>query len=242
MADTQGIQQAQKTFDWASQQGQQLLSQLGISLEQAKQLEAQYGDVARDYFKQQIERGGFNDVERGGVLGLDSQNGVRGLGELSGVGDDEARKNFLTDDERRGIEGDPDDPLGYLHSDTIGEYMQRGGEAQDKAVEGLRSGLNESIDPSKLALSSRYGSDIKSRLAGTTGKLDSAVNDPSLGLDSEFAENYELTPEQQKDIINSAATDVASKYQGEVEDAARRGDAAGIGPLGQSALRSRLLR
>lgn len=197
------------------------------------------GDEVQQYYERLIREGGYSPEQAAQIIGQGRSGGVPGLDELGGVGADEAASNFLTPDEQAsnflsdgeqaGIAGNPNDPLGYLHSDTIGQYMQEGGEAQDRAVAGEQAGLKAAIDPNKLRLSGRYGGDVNSALNTTTGKLDAATGNPDLDLSDDFAQN----------AINSASKDVSDVSEAKLEDVERRNQAAGIGPMGMAASRLR---
>lgn len=107
---------------------------------------------------------------------------------------------------------------------------------------GIAGDPRAAYDPSKLALSSRYGTDLKGQVGATGSKLDQITGNKDLGLSSDFTSKYEMTPDQQNDIVNSAARDTSQVSQGGWEDAVRRNNAAGVGPLGMGALRARMSR
>jgi len=223
--------------EWALQHGQPIMDELGNEIPYDRDTGNYFGNQAGDYWGEQAVGGGYASDEKGNILGQWGNNGVPGLDDLAND-----PNLYLNDEEQAGMRGNPNDPLGYLHSDTIGEYMQRGNEAQDRAVVGQRDAMGNAIDPSRLRMSDRYGSDLTGQVGSTHSRLNEITGNPDLDLSSEFADNYDLTPEQQQDIINKAGRTVGNQTQGELEAMRRQSAAAGIGPMGQQAREARMNR
>src|SRR3990167_6620684 len=233
---------ANAVTNFAFNRGNPLIDQnTALSREQAARGTA-LGDEATAYYRRLIEEGGYSPEEAAAIVGREGSGNIPGLDDLSGVSDADREAQMLTDDEQSGIRGNPNDPLGYLHSDTIGQTMTEGGLAQDAAVDQQRQDFDRAIDPTKLGLSSRYGTDVHGAVDSTEGKLDSITGSEALDLSDDFSEKYEMTPEQQRDIVNAASRDVGDVSRGNFDEAARRSSAAGVGPMGLNALQARMAR
>lgn len=235
-------QQAKQAFDYSQSQGKQLVQNIGETAEQFAARQKQVQDKADAYFQNLVTSGGYTPFQASQIIGQQASGGVPGLDELAQISDAEKDSNFLPDWAAGAISGDPYRQQAYLNSENIRNDAATGAQRQDKAVAGLKSGLQGAIDPSKLALDKNYAASTLGQVGSTKSALDAIGTDPSLDVDADYASKQEMTPEQQQDIINAAGTTVGKKAQGFVEDQRRRADAAGIGSLGQGALEGRALR
>jgi len=195
---------ANTTFDWTNNQANPLLAEEDQRFQDQAGAGNFHGNEASAAYEDDLNNG-YNYGEQAGITGLRTgdQGGsnVPGLEELSSVSPDEAKANFLTQQEQQGITGDP------------------------RAVANTES----------AALNKATGN-------GYSSKLDAITGSQALGIDPNFDSQYEMTPEQQNDIVNSASRDVSQVSEGNWEDAVRRNNAAGVGPLGMGALRARMTR
>ena len=145
-------------------------------------------------------------------------------------------------EEASAIAGDPSSYTKYFRP-----------EDQNKAVQDLQAGVTGAVDPSALRQRSSLGTEIGQSVGAQQSQLGTALGteragltgaiDPSkLGLSSDFAGKYLMTPQQQQDIVTSAGVSAGLKDQQAVEDLERSSRAAGMDPVGVSAYRARMAR
>lgn len=210
-----GKRLANTTYNWANDQGNPLLDEEDQRYQDQAGTGNFEGGEAANAYENDLQNG-YDYGESSGVLGLRTadQGGsnVPGLEQLSSVSPDEANANFLTGDEQTAIQGDP------------------------RAAADTESAALDS------ATGARYGGGLQSQVAGTGTKLDSITSNPNLSLDPNFESNYDMSPAEQQDIVNSAARNVSQVSQGNEEAAVRANNAAGIGPLGMAAVNARMSR
>jgi hypothetical protein len=114
--------------------------------------------------------------------------------------------------------------------------------AQRGAVTQGQADMAGAIDANALKASKGYAEGLMSNWERTDDRMDEAANSDELGLSENFTSDYEMTPEQQQDIVTGAGISAGTGYRAAKDDLVRRSLAAGVDPLGVAAASSRLER
>jgi hypothetical protein len=206
-------------------------------------------------------RGGYSDAEKNSILNNDA---LQGLQQTEG----EANSNYLTDEERAGITGDPNRALDQLGRDEAGIDLASNTrdakvrDSLDRQASQVRSGL----EGQDTAVRGAYGSqaanmratlggmaqNVRGAYADAAGNVRGALNygeqnarsylDRSrLGLSSDYLDNYHFGERDQQDIIDRAGRSIGNQNQADEDRLLRDASAAGnTSPLALQAARNRL--
>lgn len=181
------------------------------------------------------------------------------------TGDAALRDRFLNGGEQAGVRGNPDDSRNVMNQgvDAEGKQLNSFGENLGDQVGKLESGegaqmgkYEENVGRQAGKLEANVGNELAGEKAnvggqlnkldtglsaaqGKFGKLDEAVNDPSLQFDPNQTEK-QMTDTDVQDEINAAARSVGAKTQAEKDDIDRRAAAQGnSSPAAIAAMRAR---
>lgn len=152
-------------------------------------------------------------------------------------------KEFLTREEQGQIRGNPYAASRYFNRGALTGMTNEAVGRERAATEGLRSGLNEAIDPeqSNAAVQNQMVR-MGSAFGDESGRLKSAIDREKLGLDSDFAAR-QMTDRDAQDMQDMAGRTVGNRYRSAQEDVARRAAAEGnSSPLAIAAAREQLER
>lgn len=233
---------AKRNAQYAQDTGGALQDRYGAIQDNQQNIANFHGGTAADYYNQLITSGGYTPEQARNIIGQQGSGGVPGLDQLGSLSPAEAKSNMLTDTQKSTIAGDPFHATDYLNSGQIRESTGNDLAAQKTAVGDEQTNLNAAVDPSKLALSSRYAGDTSGQVASTKADLSKTTGSSALGLDPNFSKQYEMSPEQQQAIVSDATRDVGNVSQANLEDIERKQNAAGIGPMGLAARQQQFAR
>lgn len=229
-----------------------LITQTGDRLlDEQRAREAQYGnqsgqtkDWLNSYLQPMVEgtSGGYNPEEA---------SGIQNSGDLSQyeLSQQDAEGNFLSPEEQAQMRGDPNysqnfDPDQMSQDQTVSAAGQRG------AVGNLKSGLRGSINPDALRQSGKFQQDSENQLGANQGQFGTtlgamgsnvrgAIDPNAVNPSSEFLSDYNLSPEEQQDIVTGAGISAGAGYRASEGSTDRAARAAGASPMGVAAYRAR---
>lgn len=97
------------------------------------------------------------------------------------------------------------------------------------------------VDPSKFNLSNDYTGAVSGALDQEGGALDSAVNNPNLGLSDQFNSDYNFGPADEQRVVTQAGTSIGNRYAATADQVNRAAAASGTtSPLALAASMNRL--
>lgn len=206
-------------------------------------------------------RGGYSDAEKDSILNNDALQSL----QLSG---DEAQSNYLNDEERAGITGDPNRALEQLGHDEAG--IDTASNTRDTKVRdaldtqsGQVRGALEGQDTAVRSAVAKQGANTRATLGGMAenvrgayadaadnvrGSLDSGeastrsyLDRDRLALSDEYNRDYQFGARDQQDIENRAGRTVGFQNQADEDRLLRDANAGGnTSPLALEASRNRL--
>lgn len=210
---------------------QEAINQLGYygPIQQAEQQKA---DAALDELKQTP---GYN-ADEASKIGIDYGRYRTGEGDLN--------KQFLSPEEEAQIKGDPGGAQAIMQRGVEGE-----GAMLNQYQENLSGQVGNLADYTGGAMD-QYRSDVGDATGGLRsgldaaqdkfGKLDAAVNDPSLAFDPNATEK-QLTDTDVQNMKTAAGTRIGNQYRSAEDTLNRQAAAAGnTSPLALAAARARL--
>lgn len=164
--------------------------------------------------------GGYTDAEKKDIMGTEGLN-----------------NQFLTEDEKAGMTGDPDKQRGWYDPASLDKLNNEGQANLSGAYNTSADKIRSTVDPSKLTLSSRYNGDVQD----TLNSRDSSANDilgnsdanvrgavtGDLRQNSAAANEIKLTPQQQQDMVTAAGMDVGYKNKSDAQRITRKANNAG---------------
>jgi hypothetical protein len=229
------------------QRGDQLFQQEGGALGQAGDERGRYTGYLDSAYEDMAQgRGGYN---------ADEASGIVRPGELQGymTTDDQFGSNYLTPEEQAGMKGDTGSYTDYFDPDAMQQQQDVSAGRQRQAVNDLQQGLNSAVNPDRLRQSDAYRQDSENQLNANKGEFGTVAGamannvrgaiDPSAVTTSDsFLKDYNMSPEEQQNIVTSAGISAGAKDAAAVGDLERRAAAAGASPMGVGAYRSRMAR
>lgn len=164
--------------------------------------------------------GGYTDAEKKDIMGTEGLN-----------------NQFLTEDEKAGMTGNPDKQRGWYDPASLDAINNEGQKNLSGAYNTSADKIRSTVDPSKLSLSSRYNGDVQD----TLNSRDSSANDilgnsdanvrgavtGDLRQNSAAANEIKLTPQQQQDMVTAAGMDVGYKNKSDAQRIMRKANNAG---------------
>jgi hypothetical protein len=140
--------------------------------------------------------------------------------------------NYLTPWEQGAIAGDPYAAMKYYDPGAISGVAGQGAAATRGTVADtsgrLRSNVSQTgqdlsaaIDPTKLGVSSQYGTNVSDLLNTTANRVEGSIDPAKLGITDAYSKAMQFSPQDQQNIIAQAATAEANRYGGQI-DALRR--------------------
>lgn len=199
-------------------------------LQQGQQLEDQAGQQAAGYAS---DYAGARNAGQQAANQLEQTPGYT-PGEASQInvdygkyqtGASDLNNRYLTPQEQTAIQGNPNQASteANLMSGAIGNTLQAGAAAGNTAID-------------------QEGQLEGTALTGEQAALGKAVDPSQLGLSSNFTSNYEMTPEQQQDIVTAAGTTVGNQYRSAQSDLERQAAGSGnVSPVALAAAKQNLL-
>lgn len=163
---------------------------------------------------------------------------------------------YLTSDEQSGIAGNPYQAMDAYNPDALTGMASGANDQQQNALSGQEGKLDTGVGQTKteldaaasnpdLQLNPDYAkiastglnqtqTGIANSLSGEAGNVRGAI---SSGL-----KNYQMTPQQQQDIVTGAGISAGTGYRASEDTLQRQAAAAGANPMGVAAYRARAER
>lgn len=191
-----------------------------------------YADIAEG-------RGGYNEGERGDIMGRD------GLAQMQ-MTPEQRQALFLNDGETQSMYGDPNKGLGWFDPETLdvinSEANKRVGENVDQSGRALNNTYNEDA----LSLSRGYrdelgniinsgSGNVRNSLTGGAGRVRGAIDRDRLTLDPNFIRDYRMTDRDVNDMTQQAALTQGNVSQGRKDAIMRAAAGSGMSPLSMAA-------
>lgn len=155
---------------------------------------------------------------------------------------EEIEGSYLTGEEQRQILGDPNNRRKFFNPNYENQIFDETQGFRRGAVDDYGRDLRGAYDPNNLrAPSGYYGALADSRDQFASNSRE-ALDPSGLTVSDQFLQDYKLTPEQQQDMITSAAATVGTRDKAAIGELERRARAAGTNPLGVAAFRQRTER
>lgn len=191
-----------------------------------------YADIAEG-------RGGYNEGERGDIMGRD------GLAQMQ-MTPEQRQSLFLNDGEQQSMYGDPNKGLGWFDPETLdvinSEANKRVGENVDQSGRALNNTYNEDA----LSLSSGYRDElgniinsgsgrVRDSLSGGAGRVRGAIDRDRMTLDPNFIRDYRMTNRDVDDMTQQAALTQGNVSQGRKDAIMRAAAGSGMSPLSMAA-------
>lgn len=163
---------------YAGSQGQTLLDQFG-NVRTDQQNQANFtGGVAGAHYMDVLQQAGYTPAEANAIINQYGVGNIPGLDTQGTLPSKEAISNFLTEQEKAAMTGNPYEATSYENSGQIRTSLGTDLGAQKDAVTGLKNDLNNSIDPEALKLDPRYAGALTGKVNDTgnylAGKVDTA--------------------------------------------------------------------
>jgi hypothetical protein len=155
---------------------------------------------------------------------------------------EEIEASGLSQYEQEQILGQPNNRRKFFNPNFENQIFDETQGFRRGAVSDYSRDLQGAYDPNTLrAPSGYYGALADSRDAFASNARE-AVDPAGLTVSDQFLQDYRLTPEQQQDMITSAAATVGTRDKAAIGELERRARAAGTNPLGVAAFRQRTER
>lgn len=211
--------------------------------QQAKDRAANEGQVRENYRAYGDEvydpmiggRGGYSPEEREAIM----REGDFGNFMTNEEG---YQNNFLNDNERSQIAGQPWNRAAYFNPDAMDARQNESADKQRGAVDDMGRGLYESVDGQKLGLSDGYSRGVDSTLSGAESRVRGAYDPAALRANEGALNRIRMTPQEEQDIITKAGISAGTKYAAATGEMDRKARAAGLDPVAAAAMRGRYLR
>lgn len=237
---------AQNQRDTIASRGDALQQDQGGQIAGNEALRNDYrSTLDRLYQKQAEGQGGYSPEE---IAQIQAQGGMP-----QSLTDEQAAGNYLTPEEQARITGDTGsytrnfDPTALQGQQDTSAWLQRG------AVSSLKSGLAGDINNDALSQSGAFQQNSENQLGQNKGEFGTVLGavgnnvrgtiDPSAVTASDsFLKDYNMSPEEQQQIVTGAGISAGAKDAAAVDAAERSARAAGSDPLGVAAYRARMSR
>ena len=179
-------------------------------------------------------RGGYSPEERDAIM----REGD--FGDFM-TNDGGYNENFLSDDERSQIAGNPWNRAAYFNPDAMDARQNESADKQRGAVDDMGRGLYESLD-GQLGLSEDYSRGVDSTLNSAESRVRGAYDPAALRANAESLNRIRMTPKEEQDIVTRAGISGGLKYRAATGEMDRKARAAGLDPIAAGSLRGRYMR
>ncbi len=233
----------------------------GDYLDQLEQQRAAQSGAQGDYYEQNLQNftgdmaagaGGYNPIEAGQIMGLYGANGIPGLAD-NFTSQQDLQGNYLTPEEQAGWAGNTGSYGDYFDPWGMAQAQDESAGFQRDAYGGLQKNLNAAVDPNALTQSQDYlnaagktlannRNTVTGALYGEAGNVRGAISPTDLKQSSDAAQQIQMTPQQQQDIVTAAGISAGQRNAAAVGDLQRQTLAAGGSPEAVAAYRARMAR
>lgn len=216
----------------------------GAELDQGYAGDQDRANFERDYFGTGL-KGAYDPLIAGqGGLSPDDLQNVTRQDELDALGmtPDEIANSYLSMDERLAIQGDTARRSKYFNPNYENDLHTQGAARERAAGDSYTKSLNEAFDPATLRPDAGFTEGLNRGVSNFSSSVDAALNPDGLTVSEDFLRDYQLTPQQQQDMVTSAAATVGTRDKAAIGELERRARAAGINPLGVAAMRQKMER
>ncbi len=228
----------QKGDQLSQQQGQQIGDETGTRQRYQDYLDQLYGPMAQG-------QGGYSPEEQQAIL---AQGGMP-----QALSDQQAAGNFLNADEQSAIKGDTGSYTRNFNPNQMSQDQTVSAGQQRQAVNDLQQGVKNAVGSADLSQSGKFQQDSENQLQqnqggfGTTlnavgGNVRGAIDPNAVQASQSFLQGYNMTPEEQQQIVTGAGISAGAKDAAATDAAERSARAAGSSPLGVAAYRARMAR
>ncbi len=228
------------------QQGDVLQQQQGDQLGKGEQQRQRYQD-----YLDQIE--GPMAAGQGGYSPEEIQQIMAQGGMPQALTDEQAQGNYLTPEERAGITGDTGSYTRNFNPDQMSQDQTISAGRQRQAVNNLQQGVKNAVGGADLSQSDKFKQDSENQLGQNQGQFGTvlgavgsnvrgAIDPNSVQASDSFLKDYNMTPEEEQQIVTGAGISAGAKDAAAVDALERSARAAGSDPQGVAAYRARMAR
>lgn len=227
-----------KGDDLSTQQGQQIGQEQGTRQRYQDYLDQLEGPMAQG-------QGGYSPEE---IQQIMAQGGMP-----QALTDEQAQGNYLTPGEQAGITGDTGSYTRNFNPDQMSQDQAISAGQQRQAVDDLQQGVKGAVGQADLSQSDKFKQDSENQLGQNQGQFGTVLGavgsnvrgsiDPNAVQASDsFLKDYNMTPEEQQQIVTGAGISAGAKDAAAVDALERSARAAGSDPQGVAAYRARMAR
>lgn len=230
-----------------------LIQQKGDQLSQDQGNELGGNEALRNDYRSTLDRIYQPQAEGQGGYSPEEIAAIQRAGGVVPTSQSQLDSNFLTPDEEAGIRGDTGSYTKYFDPNQLNQQQDASAGLQRNAVNNLKTGLTGDINEDALSQSGKYQQDSANQLDQNQGQFGTVLGadasnvrgaiDPNAVTASQgFLDDYNMTPEEQQNIITSAGISAGAKDAAAVDAEERSARAAGSSPEGVAAYRARMAR
>jgi hypothetical protein len=187
-----------------------------------------YGDIAEG-------RGGYNEGERGDIMGREGLAGLQMTPE-------QRNSLFLSDAEQQQMYGDPNKGLGWFDPETLDIINTEANKRVGENVAESGRALNNTYNEDALSLSRGYrdelgniinagSGNVRNSLTGGAGRVRGAIDRDRLTIDPNFIRDYRMTDRDVNDMTQQAAQTQANVSRGRADAVQRAAAGSGMSPM-----------
>ncbi len=228
------------------QQGDILQQQQGDQLGKGEQQRQRYQDYLDQLYGPMAQgQGGYSPEE---IQQIMAQGGMP-----QSLTDEQAQGNYLTPEEQAGIRGDTGSYTRNFNPDQMSQDQTISAGKQRQAVNDLQQGVKSAVGQADLSQSDKFKQDSENQLGQNQGQFGTvlgavgsnvrgAIDPNAVQASDSFLKDYNMTPEEQQQIITGAGISAGAKDAAAVDALERSARAAGSDPQGVAAYRARMAR
>jgi hypothetical protein len=191
----------------------------------------------------------YGDLERTPGYTPQEQDRINREGEYYGLLNEDYGSNFLTDEEKQGITGDPYSAMNQLRPEELQNRNQTAYNSSRGYISDTGDQLNQSYGNLKDGLYGAVGEDLKlsggyqgsiSNIENTTDdRVWGAAKNPNLSMSGEYGRQAGMSDQEVEDAATQGGQAVGANYRSAVQDLERQAAASGnSSPLAVAAMRS----
>ncbi len=228
------------------QQGDLIQQQQGGQIGQEQGTRQRYQD-----YLDQLE--GPMAAGQGGYSPEEIQQIMAQGGMPQSLTDEQAQGNYLTPGEQAGITGDTGSYTRNFNPDQMSQDQTISAGRQRQAVDDLQQGVKNAVGQADLSQSDKFKQDSENQLNDNQGQFGTvlgavgsnvrgAIDPNAVQASDSFLKDYNMTPEEQQQIVTGAGISAGAKDAAAVDALERSARAAGSDPQGVAAYRARMAR
>lgn len=217
--------------------------QQGNDFQYSNMLDSAYGGIASG-------GGGYSDAEKQQILNNPALQSLQ-------LSQDQANSNYLTPEEQAGIKGNPNTASDYLSNAQggINANLNAYGDQVNGALGDQSTNVNKALTDTSTGVRQAAGQTyadmsgiqnymnpaINNNLKDTASGVRSYVDPSKLTTSNEYNQNYNVTPQDQQNILDQAGRTVGNQEMSDEARLVQAGNAQGnMSPLAMASARQRL--